>query len=187
MKFITIILLAWVGHLTQASGQGLYVCKNARITLFSSAPIEDIKASASTGASVYNTSTGELAFSVSIASFQFPKSLMQEHFNSDYMESDKFPKATFKGKIQEQVDISKDGIYPVIVIGDLTVHGVTQKRSVPGTITVKNGVISMTSEFIVKCADHHITIPSIVFHNIAESIKMNVSAIYLSNNSTKTK
>jgi polyisoprenoid-binding protein YceI len=187
MKFITIALLAWVGHITQASSQGLYICKNARVTLFSSAPIEDIKASTATGASVYNASTGELAFSLSISSFQFEKSLMQEHFNSDYMESDKFPKATFKGKIQEQVDISKDGTYPVTVTGDLTVHGVTQKRSVPGTITVKNGVISMSSEFMVKCADHHITIPSIVFHNIAEIIKMNVSATYISNNNTKTK
>ena len=187
MKFITIALLAWAGHITQASGQGLYICKNARITLFSSAPIEDIKASTSTGASVYNASTGELAFSLSISSFQFEKSLMQEHFNSDYMESDKFPKATFKGKIQEQVDISKDGTYAITVTGDLTVHGVTQKRSVPGTIAIKNGVITMTSEFMVKCADHHITIPSIVFHNIAEIIKMNVSATYLSNNNTKTK
>jgi hypothetical protein len=187
MKFITIVLLAWVGHLTQASGQGLYLCKNARITLFSSAPIEDIKATASTGISVYNASTGELAFSVSITSFQFEKSLMQEHFNSDYMESDKFPKAVFKGKIQEQVDVSKDGVYSVTVIGDLTVHGVTQKRSVPGTITIKYGVVTMASEFMVKCADHRITIPSIVFHNIAEIIKMNVSATYLSNNNTKTK
>ena len=187
MKFITIILLAWVGHLTQASGQGLYVCKNARITLFSSAPIEDIKASTSTAASVYNASTGELAFSVSITSFQFPKSLMQEHFNSDYMESDKFPKATFKGKIQEQIDISKDGIYPVMVVGDLTVHGVTQKRSVPGTIAVKNGVISMTSEFMVKCADHHIDIPQILFYHIAEVIKVNVSATYSPYKNTTSK
>jgi polyisoprenoid-binding protein YceI len=186
MKFITIVLLACVISITRASAQGIYTCKNARITLFSTAPIEDIKAASSTGASVYDASTGELAFSLAISSFQFEKSLMQEHFNSDYMESDKFPKATFKGKIQEQVDILKDGTYPVTVTGDLTVHGVTQKRSIPGTITIKNGVISMASEFIVKCADHHITIPSIVFHNIAESIKMNVSATYLSSN-IKTK
>jgi hypothetical protein len=186
MKIITIVLLAWLGHLAQASGQGIYTCKNARISLYSSAPIEDIKASTSTGASVYNASTGELAFSISISSFQFEKSLMQEHFNSDYMESDKFPKATFKGKVQEQADVSKDGVYPVTVTGDLTVHGVTQKRTIPGTITVKNGVVSMMSEFMVKCADHHITIPSIVFHNIAEIIKMNVSAAYLSSN-IKTK
>jgi hypothetical protein len=187
MKFITIVLLVCVSYLTQASGQGIYICKNARITLYSSAPIEDIKAATSTGVSVYNASTGELAFSLSISSFQFEKALMQEHFNSDYMESDKFPKATFKGMIREQVDVSKDGTYPVTVTGDLTVHGVTQRRSVPGTITVKNGVISMVSEFMVKCADHHIQIPSIVFHNIAENIKMNVSAIYLSNTNIKTK
>jgi hypothetical protein len=182
MKIITIVLLTWLSHLTHASSQGIYTCKNARITLYSSAPIEDIKAATSTGASVYNASTGELAFSLSINSFKFEKSLMQEHFNSDYMESDKFPKASFKGKVQEQVDAAKDGIYAVTVTGDLTVHGVTQKRIIPGTITVKNGVVSMTSEFMVKCADHHITIPSIVFHNIAESIKMNVSAAYLSSN-----
>jgi hypothetical protein len=187
MKFITIVLLAWVSHLTQASGQGIYTCKNARITLFSSAPIEDIKATTSIGASVYNASTRELAFSLSISSFQFEKSLMQEHFNSDYMESDKFPKAAFKGMIREQVDVSKDGTYTVTVTGDLNVHGVTQKRTIQGMITVKNGVITMASEFMVKCADHHITIPSIVFHNIAEIIKMNVSATYLSNNNTKTK
>jgi len=161
------------------AGQDIYVSKNARISLYSSAPIEDIKAATSSGGSVYNLSTGELDFSVNIKSFTFEKELMQEHFNSDYMESDKFPKATFKGTIQEHVDITKDGIYPITVNGDLTVHGVTQKRIIPGTISVKSGVISMSSEFIVKCADHHITIPSIVFHNIAESIKMNVSATYI--------
>jgi len=186
MKFITIVLFAWVSQLAQASGQEIYTCKNARITLYSSSPLEDIKAASSTGASVYNASTGELAFSVAIPSFQFEKSLMQEHFNSDYLESDKFPKATFRGKIQERVDVSKDGTYPVTVTGDLNVHGVTQKRSIPGTISIKNGEINMTSEFIVKCTDHHVEIPSILFHNIAESIKMNVSATYLSNN-IKTK
>ena len=103
---------------------------------------------------------------------------MQEHFNSDYMESDKFPKATFKGKIQEKVDLTKDGAYPVNVSGDLTVHGVTKPRTITGNVTVKGGIITMTSEFMVRCADHDIKIPSIVFHNIAESIKMNVSATY---------
>jgi polyisoprenoid-binding protein YceI len=176
MKYLSIILLAWMS--IHQTGQDIYVCKNARISLYSSAPIEDIKASTSTGASVYNASTGELDFSVTMRSFQFEKALMQEHFNSDYMESDKYPKATFKGKIQEHIDVSKDGTYPVTAIGDLTVHGVTQKRTIPGNLTIKGGVISMTSEFMVKCVDHHIEIPRLVFHNIAESIKMNVSATY---------
>jgi len=177
MKYIAIILLAWIG-MNQA-GQDIYVSKNAKVSLYSSAPIEDIKAATSSGGSVFNPATDELDFSVNIKSFTFEKELMQEHFNSDYMESDKFPKATFKGKIQSHVDVTKDGTYPISVAGDLTVHGVTQKRTIPGTLSVKGGVISMTSEFMVKCADHHISIPQIVFHNIAESIKINVSATYI--------
>jgi polyisoprenoid-binding protein YceI len=176
MKIIVITLLAWIS--TIQAGGDLYVCKNAKIGLFSSAPIEDIKASTTTGTSVYDANAGELDFNVTVSSFQFEKSLMQEHFNSDYMESDKFPKATFKGKIQEHPDLTKDGTYPVNVSGDLTVHGVTKQRTIPGNITVKGGAITMTAEFMVKCADHNIKIPSLVFHNIAESIKINVSATY---------
>src|SRR5665213_1132688 len=177
MKHIAVILLAWMSTINQA-GQDLYVCKNARITLFSSAPIEDIKATSSTGASVYNAATGELDFSVSIRSFQFDKSLMQEHFNSDYMESDKFPRATFKGKIKERVDVTKDGTYPVEATGEFTVHGVTKARTIQGVISVKNQILTITSEFMVKCADHRIIIPQIVFHHIAESIKIDILAAY---------
>ncbi|HEY8931150.1 MAG TPA: YceI family protein [Mucilaginibacter sp.] len=179
MKYLSLILLAWM--LNFQTGQDLYVCKNANITLFSSAPIEDIKAETSSGASVFNAATGDLNFSVPISTFKFQKSLMQEHFNSDYMESDKYPRANFKGKIAEKIDVTKDGSYPVNVTGDLTVHNVTQKRTIPGTITVKGGVLSMKSEFMVKCADHHIDIPRIVFHNIAESIKITVAATYAPN------
>lgn len=186
MKHISIILLVWFS-LTNQTGQDLYVCKNAKISLYSSAPIEDIKASTSTGGSLFNPASGELDFSVSIKSFQFEKALMQEHFNSDYMESDKFPRATFKGKVQEHVDVSKDGSYPITVTGDLNVHGITQKRTITGTITVKDGSINMAAAFMVRCADHHIAIPKIVFHNIAESIKMNVTATYQPYKSNQTK
>lgn len=179
MKYISTILLAWMCIFQ--TGQDLYVCKNATICLYSSAPIEDIRASTSSAASVYNAATGELSFSVAIRSFKFPKSLMQEHFNSDYMESDKYPRATFKGKLGEPVDITRDGTYPVTVTGDLTVHNVTMPRTIPGSITVKGGVISMKSEFMVKCADHHIEIPRLVFHNIAEALKINVTATYTPN------
>lgn len=179
MKHISIILLVWMSIINQA-GQDLFVCKNASISLYSSAPVEDIKANSTTATSVYNANTGDLAFSVNVRSFQFPKSLMQEHFNDDYMESDKYPRATFKGKIQEHPDLTKDGSYPITVTGDLEVHGVKQTRTIPGKITVNGGVVTMTSEFMVKCADHHISIPQLVFHNIAESLKINVSATYSS-------
>jgi len=177
MKSIIIILLAGISILNR-TGQENYVCKNATISLYSEAPIENISAETTSGLSVYSVSTGDIQFSVKISTFKFPKSLMQEHFNSDYMESDKYPVATFKGKIQEHIDVTKNGSYPVTAVGELDLHGVKQNRSIPGKITVNNGAITMTSEFMVKCADHHIDIPKIVFHNIAESIKMNVTAVY---------
>lgn len=176
MKHILIILLAWVT--VHQAGQDIYVCKNVKVNLFSSAPIEDIEANSATGVSVYNPGTGELEFSIPIRSFHFPKALMEEHFNENYIESDKFPKATFKGKMQEHIDPSKDGTYPVTVTGDFQVHGVTQTRTITGNLKVNGGVVTMTSEFMVKCADHHIDIPQIVFHHIAESIRIRVSATY---------
>ncbi|QKJ29933.1 YceI family protein [Mucilaginibacter mali] len=176
MKHISIILLAWLG-ISQAGGD-LYTCKNAAISIYSKAPIEDIEAKTANGTSVYNAATGDMAFSVPVKSFKFQKSLMQEHFNENYMESDKYPNATFKGKVQEHPDLSKDGTYNVNATGDLEVHGVKQTRTIPGTLTVKGGVVSLNTEFMVKCADHKITIPTLVFHNIAESIKVQVSATY---------
>ena len=176
MKCICIILLTLLS--ITKTDQELYTCKNAHITLFSKALIEDIKATTSSGVSVYNASTGELDFSVAISTFQFEKAFMQQHFNSDYMESDKYPRAIFKGKIQEHIDVTREGTYTVNVAGDLTVHGITQKRTIQGSLTVRNGIISMASEFIVKCADHHIDIPQILFYHIAENIKITVSATY---------
>lgn len=177
MKHIGILLLAWFSSLNLA-GQTLYASKNVQLSLFSSAPIEDIAAKTSAGNSVYNAATGDLVFSVAINTFKFPKSLMQEHFNSDYLESDKYPRATFKGKVQERPDVTKNGAYPITVVGELDVHNVKQTRTIPGTLTVNNGVMTMSSEFMVKCVDHHIEIPRLVFKNIAESIKMNVNATY---------
>lgn len=179
MKHITIILLAWMSIINQA-GQDLYACKNARISLFSSAPIEDISAVSNAGTSVLNATTGDVVFSVSIPTFTFRKSLMQQHFNAEYMESDKYPRATFKGKIQEHIDATKNGTYPVTATGDLDVHGIKQPRTITGSIVVNNGTLSLTSEFMVKCVDHKIDIPKIVFHNIAESIQMKVAATYTS-------
>ena len=176
MKHISIILLAWMSIFQ--TGQGLYMCKNAEISIFSSAPIEDIAARTSSGQSVYNAATGDLVFSVAINTFKFRKALMQEHFNSDYLESDKYPRATFKGKIQEHPDLTKDGTYQITATGVLDVHNVKQNRTIPGTLTVSNGNVTMKSEFMVKCVDHHIDIPKLVFQNIAETIKVNITATY---------
>lgn len=185
MKFICIIFLSLLSF--EPLPQDLYLCKNARIIIFSKALIEDIRAVSQTGVSVFNPSSGELDFSLPISSLQFEKAFMQQHFNSDYMESDKYPRAIFKGKIQEHIDVTKDGNYPVNVAGEFMVHGITKTRTIQGNVNVKNGVITMSSEFIVNCAEHHIDIPQILFYHIAENIKVSVLATYslYTNNQSK--
>jgi polyisoprenoid-binding protein YceI len=176
MKYIGVILLAWLS-INQA-GQDIYVCKNAVVTLYSKAPIEDIDARTDKGTSVFNAKTGDIAFSVPIRSFKFDKALMQEHFNENYLESDKYPQATFKGKLTQTVDVTKDGSYPVTASGVFEVHGVKRSRNITGKLTVSQGNISLISEFVVACKDHNIDIPTLVFQNIAETIRIQVSAIY---------
>lgn len=175
MKHIAFILLFWLGS---QGGQDLLLCKNAKVSLYSKAPLEDIAATTSKGTSVLNAATGDLAFSIPIRSFEFEKSLMQEHFNENYMESDKFPTASFKGKLSDNIDLSKSGTYPVAASGVLEVHGVKQNRTIKGTITNQNGIVTLSSQFQVLCKDHHIDIPQIVFKKIAESIDIKVSATY---------
>jgi len=177
MKYIILILLACTSVIEQA-GQDSYSCKNAKIGLFSSTAVDDIKAETSTGTSVFNASSGELAFTVIIKSLTFEKSLMQQHFNDDYMQSDKYPTASFKGKIQEHIDVTKESTFPVTVAGGLTIHGVTKPRTIPGKVIVKGGSITMTSEFVVKCADHNVETPKILFHHIAKEVTISVSATF---------
>lgn len=176
MKHIGLILLAW--FVINQAGQDIYVCKNVAVSLFSKAPMEDIDATTNKGSSVFNATTGEVAFSIPIRSFKFDKALMQEHFNENYMESEKFPDASFHGKIAEKIPIDKNGNYAVNATGLLTVHGVKQTRTIAGNIIVNNGAVTLNAEFIVTCKDHQIDIPTLVFQKIAEHIKIHVAAHY---------
>ena len=105
---------------------------------------------------------------------------MEEHFNENYMESDQFPKAAFKGNITDiaKVNFTANGSYIVSVAGDLTIHGITKKISATGTITVKAGKIAATSRFPIKPSDYNISIPKVVKDNIAETIDVTVSCTY---------
>ena len=97
---------------------------------------------------------------------------MQEHFNENYMDSDKYPKAVFKGKLVEKIDYTKNGTYDVSATGDLTIHGVTKPRTLKGKLTVAEGTISISSEFDVALVDHNIEVPQMVFVKIAQVIKV---------------
>lgn len=180
---LIILALLGIGPQTATS---LYWCKDLRTSIYSEAPIENIEAASKSGISIINTRTLEVQFTIPIRSFKFEKSLMQEHFNENYMESDRFPNAKFKGRINEQVDFAKNGQYPVTVSGALEVHGVTQQRTVKGTITVSGESITIGSTFNVLCKDHQITIPKLVFKNIAESIQVKVSGSFTAYSPPKT-
>jgi polyisoprenoid-binding protein YceI len=152
-----------------------YTSKNIKLALYSSTPLEDIRAATDKCTGVIIKESREIAFQVAVKSFEFDRKLMQEHFNENYMESDKYPQAKFKGLLDQQIDWNKDGIYNVTVTGMLTVHGIDKKRTVPGKISISNGQVEVSTEFKVACVDHGIKIPKLVFTKIAEQINIKVS------------
>lgn len=148
--------------------------------IYSKTPLEEIEADNREVASILNTDDGSLEISMLIKSFQFRRALMQEHFNEEYMESDKFPQSTFKGKITNISDINfkKDGEYPATAVGDLTIHGVTKKVTITGKVVIQGGNISIKSKFEVVPQDYKITIPEIVSKKIAQQIDVHVDIPY---------
>lgn len=160
------------------SAQDIYTSKNTSLSFFSSTVMEDIEAKSNTATSVIDLKSKNIIFKVANTSFQFKKKLMQEHFNENYIESDKYQFSTFKGKITDDVDLSKDGTYNVTVEGNLDLHGVVKSYQSKAILTVTKGVITAKTVFKVKIEDHQIKVPTIVFKNIAEFIEVRVSAVY---------
>lgn len=175
-KVVILLMTLLMGRAAQ--GQNIYVSRDAEISFYSSAPIEDIEAKTNKAVSAINPETGAIFVKVPVQSFQFEQSLMQEHFNSDYLESDKFPFAVFNGKITGLPQMLKDGTFPVTVAGQLTIHGVTKPYQGPGTVVVKGGQLVAASTFKVHLADHQIKIPSILTKDIAEVVDIRVNASY---------
>jgi polyisoprenoid-binding protein YceI len=154
-----------------------YYTKNATINFYSKASLENIEAVNKTSTAVIDSKTGAMAFSVLIKGFVFEKKLMQDHFNEKYLESDKFPKAEFKGTITNNaaVKYTTDGVYSVNVSGKLTLHGVTKDVSATGKVTVKGGKVSATSEFNITLADYKISVPAVVQDKISKTVKITVA------------
>ncbi len=157
-----------------------YFTRNGRVTFFSKAPVENIEASNNEVTGLLNAKTGEVVFAVLIKSFKFQKALMEEHFNENYMQSNTFPKANFKGTITDlsKVNFFKDGTYPVIVKGDITIHGVTKNIETPATIGISQGKINTNAKFNIKSKEYKIKIPKAVVNNIAETISVTIDCKY---------
>jgi len=171
--------IAVVGLLTIATisqAQDRYFTKSGKIEFFSKAPMEDIEAKNKTATAVLDTKTGAIQFSVQMKGFEFEKALMQEHFNENYVESDKYPKAEFKGTItnNSEINYAKAGTYTAKVKGKMTLHGVTKDVETTGTIKVGSGNLDATSTFNLQLSDYNIKIPNVVKDKISNNIKITV-------------
>ncbi len=174
MKHVLVILLSAWGLVSHAQK---YTADKSFVSFYSHATIEDITAKNSKASSIFNSETGDIVFSIPIKDFQFAKSLMQEHFNEKYMDTEKIPKSTFQGKITG-FNAATPGPQDVHAAGKLSIHGVTHDVDIPGTIEVRGDNIIMKSKFIVKLEDYNVTRPQLFFSNIAEQVEVTLDFTY---------
>jgi hypothetical protein len=154
-----------------------FITDKGKVIFFSDAVIEDIEASCNIVGSMFNITNGEVVYILKIRDFDFQKSLMREHFNEKYMESEKFPKATFQGKINGYKP-NVAGEQKVWAEGLLSMHGVSKQLEAPGTIKFEQGKIILSSKFKVKLKDFNIKVPTLVWQNISEEVEIKVDFIY---------
>ena len=175
MKKIFLLTLLFIGFQTKAQ---LFMTSTGEVSFFSKTPLEDIDAINKSVSSIINTATNEVAVQLRITNFVFPNKLMQEHFNENYLESEKFPSATFKGKIKESVDLNIPGTYPITASGSATIHGITRPIDLKGTIVSTGNSLALSCQFEIRLVDYKIDIPKIVFAKIAEVIKVSSKINY---------
>ena len=182
MRTKTLFLLFLV--IANVASAQKYIAKTGHIWFYSYTPMEVIEAHNRQVVSILDLSTGDIVINLLNKSFEFKVALMQEHFNENYMETTKFPKSTFKGKIAnlDKIDLKKDGSYTAEVIGDLTIHGVTKNITTTGTIDVANGSITAKAKFKVIPKDYEIKIPQLVENKIAKEMEITLDIPYTANN-----
>jgi hypothetical protein len=173
MKKSLFVLVAVLAAAVSMNAQ-IYKGTKTTVSFFSSTPLEDISAKDTVATMLLNAKTGDVIANISIKGFVFPNALMQEHFNENYMESDKFPMGSFKGKINETVDYTKDGTHAVTITGTLTVHGVAKPRTINATVVVKGSTVTVDTKFDIALVDHNIAVPEAVGAKIAEKINVTV-------------
>lgn len=185
-KTITLLALVLLTG-TAVMAQAIYRGNTNKITFYSHTALEDISATDTVCTMLLNTKTNAVITSVDVRGFHFANPLMEEHFNENYMETNKegakdkngkvtYPNrmATFNGKINETIDYTKDGTHQVTMTGDLTVHSVKKPRTLNATLVIKGGKITVDCKFNILLVDHNITVPTAVGQKIAESIEVTV-------------
>ena len=178
IKIITALFL--IIPALMAHGQSLYVSKTNTTSFFAGTSVEDIDATNSKAVSLLNISTGELSISIPNKEFHLKRALMEEHFNENYMESGKYPKSEFKGKIKnpEQLNFSSTTPFTVSVTGTLTIHGVAKERTIEVTVVNLGGKIEGKTNFTIALTDHNIDRPKILWEKLAETVNVTSTFTY---------
>ena len=177
IRSITFSFIALCVMSTCGLSQSKYFTKSGSITFDASGAMEDIKAENKKATFVLDAKSGAIELAVLLKAFEFERALMQEHFNENYVESDKYPKSTYKGKITNfsDVDLSRDGSYPVKIAGKLTIHGETKEIPAKGTFIVKDGKLSGTASFTITLSDFDIEIPALVKDKISKTVNIHIA------------
>jgi polyisoprenoid-binding protein YceI len=178
MKYLISVIIALVLFSGNVFSQK-YLTKNGKISFYSETTMEKIAAVNTTVNAALDVATTDMVFKVLIKSFEFEKALMQEHFNENYMESDKFPTASYKGKITNisEINFAKTGTYKANTEGEITIHGVTKTIKEVGTISINGTKVTINAKFNLLLKDFGIKIPNTVVNNISESIQITVESV----------
>jgi len=172
-----LILLSVLLSTQESFAQKKYSTQTASINFRSEAELELIKAVSNDVRGIIDPATNQFAFTINVSTFKgFNSELQREHFNEKYMESEKFPKCSFSGKLIEQIDFTKNGTHEIRAKSDLDIHGIKQMRIIRGKLTINNGTLRVESQFLIPLSDHNISIPTIVSQKIATEIQVDFMA-----------
>lgn len=175
-KILAAIVLLSATQVSDA--QSVLLATGGKVSFFSETPMENIDATSQSATSVITTSTNSIQFTIPVRTFKFKKALMEEHFNEKYVESEKFPKSLFKGKINEAINWSRDTVATVTATGVMDLHGVNKMITETGKLTIKNGVVILDFVFMIALRDYSIEVPKVVTQSIAETIRVSGSFTY---------
>ncbi|MBK9637513.1 MAG: YceI family protein [Bacteroidetes bacterium] len=178
IKFLLLTII-FLSIAPSVRAQKVFLATGGMVHFFSETPLENIDANSHSMTSVLTTGTNKILFTVPMRTFKFEKSLMEEHFNEKYVESEKYPKATFKGVINETLDWSRDTVASVTATGSFELHGVTKEITEKGTLKISGEKINLVVVFDILLADYKIRIPKVVTTNISEMIRVNLDCDFM--------
>jgi len=178
--FVRLVGLLLYLFAVDSTAQQKFSTTKGEVSFASKAELELIQARSTETQGLIDPANNQFAFSVAIQSFRgFNSDLQRQHFNDNYMESATYARATFAGKIIEQINFDKDSTYTVRAKGDLEIHGQKQSRIIRSKVTIRNKTLTVESDFTVPLADHNISIPKIVNQKIASEIEVSFRATLL--------